>query len=547
MKKLYFSAALVSALAALPAAAQDIYKIEQFTSSDLNGDARYIGMGGAMSALGANLSAMSTNPASTGLYRSSDISATASLLKQSTRPDNVGNSNLSNTKMSFDQMGFVYSLYLDGGNLRFINMGFNYRKSKNFNTNALLNIVPMPRGNNLSQSLLMRQMVQNGNGWLDLSQDGVASSVSPYANLGYDVFMIDPVKDSNGRVTDYKASKADAYHQRRQVDGGIQSYDFNMSFNFNDRFYFGANLGVYSVNLESRGRYEEQSLTEKGEYFVNSLNGERKTFLMNHYEQITGSGVDAKFGVIVRPFAESNLRLGLSVTTPTLYSLETNSRLEMSSPYEHTNTTDNTHYEYTENHVSVSNDYRILAPWKVNFSLGTTIGRRVAIGAEYELVDHTTAQARLTDDYSGAFEWNTGQEDNAIRNEVNAHMRDIHTLRLGLEVLATPNFSVRAGYNFVSSPFAKDAYLNMLVNGQSQRYSTAPDYINLGNTHRATFGLGYRTRSFYLDAAFLYQTQSADLYAFHYNSNRGATANELPGQHLNLRRSTVTVTAGFRF
>ena len=158
MKKLYISAVLASALVALPTAAQDIYKIEQLTSTDLNGDARYIGMGGAMSALGANLSAISTNPASSALYRKSDFSATASLLSQNNRANNLSNSSVRNTKASLDQMGFVYSLYLDDGNLRFVNMGFNYKKSKNFSTNGLLNIVPMPGGNNLSQSLLMRQL-----------------------------------------------------------------------------------------------------------------------------------------------------------------------------------------------------------------------------------------------------------------------------------------------------------------------------------------------------------------------------------------------------
>ena len=546
MKKLYISAALVSALAALPATAQDIYKIEQLSSTDLNGDARYIGMGGAMSALGANLSAMSTNPASSALYRKSDFSATASLLNQSNRADNLSNSSVNNTKASLDQMGFVYSLYLDGGNLRFVNMGFNYKKSKNFSTNGLLHMVPMPTGNNLSQSLLMRQLAQTGNGWLDLGNSGGRASTSPYANLGYEVFMIDPVRDQNKRVTDYKHSQADAYHQSRQNEGGIQAYDFNLAFNFNDRFYFGANLGVYSVNYESWGNYEEQNLREDGSYFT-SASGERKTFIMKHYEQIMGSGVDAKFGAIVRPFAESNFRLGLSVTTPTLYSLETNNRLHMSSPYGHTDTKTNTYYEYTENQISVSNDYRIVAPWKVNFSLGTTIGRRVALGVEYEIVDHTTAQARVVDDNYEAFEWSTGRQDDALQNEIDTHLRDIHTLRLGMEVLATPNFSVRAGYNFVSSPFAKNAYLNMLVNGQSRRYSTAPDYINYGNTHRATFGVGYHTGGFYLDAAFLYQLQSADMYAFHYNRDPRATANELPAQHLNLRRSTFTLTAGFRF
>ena len=546
MKKLYISAALVSALAALPATAQDIYKIEQLSSTDLNGDARYIGMGGAMSALGANLSAMSTNPASSALYRKSDFSATASLLNQSNRADNLSNSSVNNTKASLDQMGFVYSLYLDGGNLRFVNMGFNYKKSKNFSTNGLLHMVPMPTGNNLSQSLLMRQLAQTGNGWLDLGNSGGRASTSPYANLGYEVFMIDPVRDQNKRVTDYKHSQADAYHQSRQNEGGIQAYDFNLAFNFNDRFYFGANLGVYSVNYESWGNYEEQNLREDGSYFT-SASGERKTFIMKHYEQIMGSGVDAKFGAIVRPFAESNFRLGLSVTTPTLYSLETNNRLHMSSPYGHTDTKTNTYYEYTENQVSVSNDYRIVAPWKVNFSLGTTIGRRVALGVEYEIVDHTTAQASVVDDNYEAFEWSTGRQDDALQNEIDTHLRDIHTLRLGMEVLATPNFSVRAGYNFVSSPFAKNAYLNMLVNGQSRRYSTAPDYINYGNTHRATFGVGYHTGGFYLDAAFLYQLQSADMYAFHYNRDPRAAANELPAQHLNLRRSTFTLTAGFRF
>ena len=82
MKKFYISAVLLSTLAVLPATAQDIYKIEHFSSTDLNGDARYIGMGGAMSALGANLSAISTNPASSGLYRKSDYSASVSLLHQ---------------------------------------------------------------------------------------------------------------------------------------------------------------------------------------------------------------------------------------------------------------------------------------------------------------------------------------------------------------------------------------------------------------------------------------------------------------------------------
>ena len=52
MKRTYL---LLGALVfALPLSAQDIYKVESFSSEDLNGTARYVGMGGAMNALGAD-------------------------------------------------------------------------------------------------------------------------------------------------------------------------------------------------------------------------------------------------------------------------------------------------------------------------------------------------------------------------------------------------------------------------------------------------------------------------------------------------------------
>lgn len=68
---------LLAALAsAMTVSAQDVYEIENLTTSDLNGTARFVGMGGAMSALGADLSTMSSNPAGMALYRRSDVAVT---------------------------------------------------------------------------------------------------------------------------------------------------------------------------------------------------------------------------------------------------------------------------------------------------------------------------------------------------------------------------------------------------------------------------------------------------------------------------------------
>lgn len=63
----------VTAACASAAVAQSQYEALQFMGNELNGTARFVGMGGAMSSLGADLSTMSTNPAGIGMYRSHDV------------------------------------------------------------------------------------------------------------------------------------------------------------------------------------------------------------------------------------------------------------------------------------------------------------------------------------------------------------------------------------------------------------------------------------------------------------------------------------------
>ena len=72
MKKYIYMA--VCAFAALPMTAQETYENARLMEQDLNGTARYVGMGGAMEALGADISTISSNPAGIGLFRSSNIS-----------------------------------------------------------------------------------------------------------------------------------------------------------------------------------------------------------------------------------------------------------------------------------------------------------------------------------------------------------------------------------------------------------------------------------------------------------------------------------------
>ena len=54
---------VVSLFAALSANAQETYENAKLAGEDLNGTARYVGMGGAMEALGADISTIGSNPA----------------------------------------------------------------------------------------------------------------------------------------------------------------------------------------------------------------------------------------------------------------------------------------------------------------------------------------------------------------------------------------------------------------------------------------------------------------------------------------------------
>ena len=91
-------------LAAAGMQAQNTFINEQLAnnSQDVIGTARYVGMGGAMGALGADLGVMGWNPAGIGLYRKSDVGLTFGGQWNNARisTENRGTG-------TFDQMGFV--------------------------------------------------------------------------------------------------------------------------------------------------------------------------------------------------------------------------------------------------------------------------------------------------------------------------------------------------------------------------------------------------------------------------------------------------------
>lgn len=513
--------------------AQDIYKVEALSGSDLNGTARYVGMGGAMNALGADLSTMATNPAAIGLYRRSDAAFTASATVQ---PNGEPMGDLEKARGSFDQAGFVVACRVGGKGLKYLNFGFNYQKRRNFKNYIGLNNVGTVNG--MSQSWQMQDLCYVNNGLLDLDASKTDYQLTtPLTVVGYDAQLISPVYDDNGNLAGYEPSYAQSYNYHRAQWGGVQEYDFNVSFNHGDQIYGGVTLGVYNVNMHTRLEYGE---------ILEDNSGATGNYDMVNVEELTGTGFDVKLGLILRPIEESPFRLGFSFSTPVFCDLTQNSYLYMRSPYSYTDSKGNT-YQNTEADGEVGDfDYRIRTPWKVNISLATTVGNWLALDAEYEVSKYTGAQIRYPDYNDGYDSFSSSSKDKAQGEEIDACLQAQHTFRVGAEARLAKGVYGRLGYNYVSQAIKDDAFLNLFTSSPSYAYSTNTDYVNLGATNRFTAGLGVRGKHFYADFAYQYQKQSGDVYAFHVAETDGLT-NSLKGQSVDLNRHNVMLTLGYKF
>lgn len=514
LKYIFITAALLNMFCA---SAQDIYTMESVTSEDLNGTARFIGMGGAMSALGADISTMGTNPAGIGLYRSADVATSLSLnaLAEGQKFDEHGK-----TRMSYDQAGIVYPFKMGNGSMRFFNVGFNYHKRKNFK--SLIGADQL-LANGASQTW---EMVDVSSYW------GGTDKGTPLSNAGHQTYLY----EKSGEADDSGYEQYNVYNgvnnsYRKWVTGGIQQYDFNMSTNISDRYYFGITFGVYNVDVDSYSGYMENLALNDGTSVGD--------YLLTNARSLSGNGIDFKFGTIIYPIEGSSFRVGLSFSTPVWYSLTANCTSQIYS------TIGGKKYDI-RTEVG-DHDFNIRTPWKFNISAGGTIGNFLALDAEYEYSDYSSASLSYDDVYD---EWSWGgnqTKDRELNREASKYLKGVSTVRLGAEAKLDYGLSLRLGYNYVSTPIKSNALQNQFINSASIDYNTSTNYVNLGDINRYTVGLGYKAKHFYTDFAWQYQQQSGDFYAFTTQRGNPSEANEAPCTKLKLDRSQFLLTLGYKF
>jgi len=410
---------------------QDAYR---YSSSELSGTARFIGMSGAFGALGGDISAMSLNPASSAVFLSS--SATASLSSRNLDNSilyNGGRSNSSESNIDLDNIGgvFVFTTSKDS-DWKKISLGLNYSTEMNFEEDYAV------RGNssnsidqyflNYADGVPLELLQSNGYSFLGENYGfGVQQ-----AFLGYEAYVIDYDESRDPELNEfhpyYSLLESGNFDQRYAyaATGLNGKLTFNIGTQYKDFLYLGLNLNSHFINYENSTELSEfnnnpGSLTTEV-YFGNSL-------ITN------GDGFSFQLGGIAK--LNDNIRLGLTYDSPTWFSIreETTQYLETNSPADE-------FVSVIPNIINVYPEYRLEIPSKISASAAYLFGKQGLISFDYGRKDYSNIEFKPENEI----------DFQNLNENISDNMKAASTYRVGGEYRIA-DFSLRAGYRFEESPF----------------------------------------------------------------------------------------------
>lgn len=544
MKKFLLPSMLMGLLAypALNVNAQSAMDGFQFSQTDLRGTARYMSMGGAFGALGADMSVLSQNPGGIGMYRSSEVGYTLNLDAQSADAQSQQYSFTQNqTRFYLNNAGFIATVKSDNSALRNFNIGFTYNKVASFNRRYK---GAVPTLNNSMSNYVAG--VANGEGVTE-GDVTTTSTYDPYypndggyeapwlAILGYDSYLITPDNQDNGTAKWYgqwNTGTSGSGTFEVEEKGSVDEYNIALGGNINNVFYWGMDFGIVDFSY-SQGSLWGETLNNA---YVDGNVTNSQWNLTNAYK-VTGSGFNYKLGFIVKPIQE--LRLGFAFHTPTWYSMTENFIGEVNYDY---NSRGSVGYAQTNNGYVAENEYNFRTPWRFIFSAAGVIEGRMILSADYEIADYS--RMHFSDKYQDEYwDWSsmTSYDPYYYTNsDVKNYYKMQQTFRFGVEFRITPQFSARAGYCFVSSPVKQEVKDN-----REEVYTagTRTSYIFDNNTNYVACGLGYRSKGFGIDLAYVYKTRESIYHAY----PGDVDYMDSPSAKITNNNSQVVMTMSYKF
>lgn len=434
----------------------------RYSQSKTSGSARMQALGGGYSALGADATNASYNPAGLGFYNRSELSITPIFNSLSTNSNYIGSTTKTSTSnANIGQLGLILSSGGSGTRKKRSSLAITYSKQANLLSDFSY------AGQNKKSSMMdyfaekaTRRGVDSGtlDGEFNTNTGSAATSTAMY----YQAFMIDPVSGSGAPYTKVEKSLPVNQTGRNSSTGAVSQWNIGYGANFDDKTYFGFSVGFVRMNYEYLGNHDEQF--PAGKVF--------NSFQFNDDLYTRGGGINLSAGAIVK--LTESISLGANVTSPTWITLN--------EIYNSSITVDQKPNTFTTDYKTVTTDENV-------FTYSLTTPLRASGGATFFL---PSKKGFITADAEYVGYRNMGikdPEDNAWgadqKRVIQSFYKDAVNLKAGAEY-RIENIRLRAGVKYMPDPF-KQKVDNL---DRSQMLFSG--------------GVGYRSSKFFVDLAGVY-------------------------------------------
>jgi long-subunit fatty acid transport protein len=486
-----------------------------------NGTARVQGIGGAIGALGGDITSNYVNPAGLAFFKTSDFVITPGFSLSKNNSNYRGD--LKSDQKNFFNLGTtgVVFGFADPAS-RWNGKAFSVAVSTIANFNSRISY----SGKNNFSSYGEQYAAEAASSGLSINDLLNSNSVSIGTRLAAYTYLIDtltipgnsgPDLISMAFYNSLKNKTAFLVNQQNniQTSGGITEIAIGFAATHTDRFYLGGSLGIPIINYTRNSVFTETDATgNTNSNFDHSTLTERST--------TQGVGLNLKVGAIYKPVDQ--LRIGLALHSPTLYGLKDTYYASMTTNtenYVHPNNSTITASSDQTLNLSPEYKYNLTSPWRAILSGAYVINavedvkqQRGFISADIEYVNYKSNSYK-TADQSG---------DNSYYQGVNQSIKDYYksafNVRLGGEIKFN-TIMARLGFSYYGDPY-HDTELKakkMFVSG----------------------GLGYRNRGFFADIAYVARINSDVNFPYRLpdKANTFATIQE--------RGGTLSFTFGLKF
>ena len=442
---------------------QDITDAINWSIENESGNARYSAMGGAFGALGGNLSAISSNPASGAVFELSRFGGSLVSNINQTKSNFKSNINNVNSQNANYQIGLVYVFKNYGsGDLNKFSIGLNYQSQNSYNQDIKIS----GRNNNSidnfflnnAQGISLNDISVGSNESVSGVYRWLGNNIGYYAQqafLGYQSYLLSYDSDTNSYYSLAKYNNGLDQDNSTIIEGYNNIASLNLSWQYKDNLYMGINLNFHDILFEKENRHIETNFDDDSA--ITRID-------FRNYLSTVGNGISIQGGII---YKAGSLRFGLSYKSPTFYAFEDNL-----DQYLETSSIDTDGISYTDivdPRVTNIYEYNFKSPSKFTFSSGAVINNMILLNLD--VTSKNYSKSSFKHQFDGVY--------TDLNNAISRNLTNVLDYNIGTEIKIN-NFSLRGGYKIINSPYE----------------SIDENYFNA-----SSFGLGYNFRSSTVDFA----------------------------------------------